>query len=78
MKLRRLLCFGVRHRWVPSPDDSDEGVLILECARCGREQVFSDTFEMEGWLERWGRQEIAQSPYVNPRHSDPRFHERRP
>ena len=78
MKLKGLLCFVAHHRWVPSEDDADEGVLILECSRCGREQVFSDTFEMESWLERSGRQEIARSPYVNPRHSDPRFHERRP
>jgi hypothetical protein len=77
VKLKALLCVVARHRWVPSKDDAHEGVLILECNRCGREQVFSDTFEMEGFLERAGRAALADSPYVNPRWTDPRFDERR-
>ena len=78
MKLEGLLCLVARHRWVPSEEDVAEGVAILECSRCGREEVFSgETFEMEGFLERASRAAIARSPYVNPKHSDPRFIERR-
>jgi hypothetical protein len=76
--LKRLLCFVSPHLWVPSESAADnEKVLVLECNRCGCEHVFSDTFEAESWLERWGRRDIAQSPYLNARHSDPWFHVRR-
>jgi hypothetical protein len=76
VKPKGLLCFVARHRWVPS-EDAHEGVLILECSRCGREQVFSDTLEMEGWLERAGRAEMAEMPWLDPARNDPRIGERR-
>ena len=75
--MKWLICVVAGHRWKIDSDES-EAVLILECKRCGHEEVHSsETFDMESWLERAGRAEIAESPYVNPRWSDPRFIERR-
>jgi hypothetical protein len=76
VKIRSLLCV-VSHRWVPTAD-GHPGVVVLRCARCHAETVRSDeTFETEGFPERWARKELSEIPYLDPSELDPRIRERR-
>jgi hypothetical protein len=77
MKIRRLLCLVAPHRWAPATD-VHEGVLVLRCRRCGREEVRSaETFGTEPWGERWARQEFVDDAFIDARTWDPRIRERR-
>jgi hypothetical protein len=39
--------------------------------------VSAETFEAEGWSDRWIRTSLAHEPYLDPRSLDPRIRERR-
>ncbi len=77
MNAKGLICIVTGHRWGPSADEQD-GVVLLECRRCGREQVFSsETFEMDGLGERAARAQMANDPFIDPRDVDPKIRDLR-
>jgi hypothetical protein len=74
---RGLICIVTGHRWGP-PTDERDGVVLLQCRRCEREQVFSaETFELDGLGERVARAEMAHNPFMDPRDADPKIRDLR-
>jgi hypothetical protein len=61
VSIKAVVCAFAGHRWTP-PADVHESTPVLRCDRCGREQSFgSETIEPEGWMERAGRGDRAES-----------------